>query len=341
MSASTDLEIMRASTLLETDPAAAARIAGSLLERDPEHDAATLLLTAACRRLGKSGNAVAVMEGLARAQPASALVQMELGRTYAACGRVADAQTALERALELDAGLAEAWRELSEQRLLAGETARADAAYSQYRQLTTDPPELAEAYGAFDQNRLEAAESSVLQRLREGINRVAALTLLAAIAQRRGDDLAESAALNEILRLAPCDGAAREQLVRLMMRQGRAQEALPLIDRLLAAEPGNRDVLILEAEALQLLERAEGLSKITALVAAHPSDADLRVIAGNQLRFSGSTPEAIRSYRQAIDLEPGNGLAYWALASLEALGDSPELLADDAAAAGRRGADRL
>jgi tetratricopeptide (TPR) repeat protein len=327
LSASTDLTLMRASMLLETDPAAAARIAGALLERNPQHDAATLLLTAACRRLGNSSSAVGVMEALAHTQPASALVQLELGRTYAACGRSSEAQAALERALELDADLAEAWRELSEQRLLAGETARADAAYSRYRRLTTDPPELAEAYSAFDQNRLRAAESSVQQRLRAGTHRVAALTLLGAIAQRRGDDLAESAALNEILRLAPCDSGAREQLARLMVRQGRAQEALPLIDRLLEAEPSSRAALILQAEALQLLERPEGLSKITALVAAHPSDADLRVIAGNQLRFGGFTPEAIRSYRQAIDLAPGNGLAYWALASLEALGDSPERLA--------------
>jgi len=325
LNASSDLELMRATMLLETDPAAAARIAGALLEHNPEHDAATLLLTAACRRLGNSSSAVAVMEALGRAQPASALVQLELGRTYAACGRISEAQAALQHALELDAGLVETWRELSELRLLAGETAAADAAYSQYRRLTTDPPELAEAYGAFDQNRLEAAESSVQQRLREGTNRVAAFTLLAAIAQRRGDDLAESAALNEILRLAPCDSEAREQLVRLMIRQGRAHEALPLIERLLASEPGSRTVLILRAEALQLLERPEGLSTITALVAAHPGDADLRVIAGNQLRFSGFTSEAIRFYRQAIDLEPGNGLAYWALANLEALGNSPEL----------------
>ena len=327
MSASTDFEIVRASMLLETDPAAAARIAGALLERDPAHEAATLLLTAACRRLGNSGSAVAAMEALSQAQPASALVQLELGRTYAACGRLSEAQATLERALELDGGLADAWRELSEQRLLAGETVRADTAYSQYRRFAADPPELLEAYGAFDQNRLEAAESLVQQRLRAGTNRVAAFTLLGAIAQRRGDEAAEEAALNEILRLAPCDGDAREQLVRLMIRQGRAQDTLPLIDRLLAAEPGSRDVLILEAEALQLLERPEGLSKITALTAAHPSDVDLWVIAGNQLRFSGFTPEAIRFYRHAIDLQPGNGLAHWALANLDALGDSPELIA--------------
>ncbi|HEY0800615.1 MAG TPA: tetratricopeptide repeat protein, partial [Steroidobacteraceae bacterium] len=99
ISASTDLELMRASMLLETDPAAAARHAGAILERHPGHDAASLLLTTACRRLGNSSSAVDTMEALARAQPASALVQLELGRTYAACARGREAKAALERAL--------------------------------------------------------------------------------------------------------------------------------------------------------------------------------------------------------------------------------------------------
>jgi len=54
---------------------------------------------------------------------------------------------------------------------------------------------------------------------------------------RRGDDLAEAASLNAVLLRADCDGTAREQLVRLMIRQGRIEEALPPIERLQAAEP--------------------------------------------------------------------------------------------------------
>src|SRR5258708_36635389 len=108
---------MRASMLLDTDPAAAARQAGALLQSHPGHDAASLLLTTACRRLGNSSGAIGIMEALARAQPATALVQLELGRTYAACARSSDAKAALERAVELDASLADAWLELSEQRL--------------------------------------------------------------------------------------------------------------------------------------------------------------------------------------------------------------------------------
>jgi predicted Zn-dependent protease len=323
LSASPDLELMRASMLLETDPAAAARYASAVLASHPGHDAATLLLTTACRRLGNSSSALDIIAALADAQPGSALVQLELGRTYAASGRSSEAKTALERAVELDSGLADAWRELSEQRLLAAETASADAAYTRYRRLAIDPPDLVDAYAAFDQGRLETAQALVTQRSRAG-SQVAACTLLAAIASRRGDDLAEEAALNRVLSEAPCDSSAREQLVRLMIRQGRTDEALPLTERLLAADPFNSGYVILKVLALQLAERhAEGLAIITRLIADHPGDADFWLLAGNQQRYIGHSSEAVEAYLRAIALRPGHGMAYWALSNFETFHFAP------------------
>jgi predicted Zn-dependent protease len=309
---------MRASMLLETDPAAAARDAGAVLLNHPGHEAASLLLSTACRRLGNSSTVVAIMEALAGAQPASAIVHLELGRTYAACARGSDAKAALERAVALDANLADGWQELSEQRLLKGETASADQAYSHYRRLAFNPPDLAAAYAAFDQNRLETAELQLQRCLRAGTNEVAAFTLLGAIAQRRGDDLAEEAYLNRILSQAPCDSGAREQLVRLLIRQGRSEQALPLIERLLAAEPGLSDYLVLKSLALQSAERhAESLAIIGQLLGEHPGNADFWLIAGNQQRYMGQSREAIDSYLRAIAIRPGFGMAYWALSNLE------------------------
>jgi tetratricopeptide (TPR) repeat protein len=326
MLASIDLELMRASMLLETDPAAAARLAGAVLKAQPGHDAATLLLTTACRRLGDSASAVDIMEALGKLQPDAALIQLELGRTYAACGRVAEGIAALEQALKLDQTLVDAWSEVSKLHLLAGRTGAADAAYIKYRRLAGNPAELSDAYRAFDLGQLPAAELEARKVLRSGGSPVAALTLLAAIASRRGDDLGEELALDQILAQAPCDNAAREQLAQLQLRQGRTEEALKLIERLLVAQPRGRSLLILKAEALELAERpAEALQVIEDLLAEHPNDADLFVIAGNQRRYSGQTREAIAAYRHALELQPGNGLAYWALANLDAL-DSPSIV---------------
>jgi tetratricopeptide (TPR) repeat protein len=309
---------MRASMLLETEPAAAARDASAVLLNHPGHDAASLLLSAACRRLGNSSSAIGIIEALAFAQPASAIVHLELGRTYAACARSSDAKAALERTVELDANLADAWRELSEQRLLMGETASADQAYTHYRRLAPNPPDLAAAYAAFDQNRLEAAELQLQRCLRAGTNEVAAFTLLGAIAQRRGDDLAEEAYLKRILSQAPCDSGAREQLVRLLIRQGRTEQALALIERLLTAEPGLGDYLVLKSLALQFAEQhSESLAVIAQLLGEHPGNADFWLMAGNQQRYMGQSREAVDSYLRAIAIRPGIGMAYWALSNLK------------------------
>jgi hypothetical protein len=61
-----------------------------------------------------------------------------------------------------------------------------------------------------------------------------------------------------------------------MIRQGRTEEALRLIERMLAAEPGNSVYLVLKMQALQLAERhAEGLAIITQLLATHHFAYDL------------------------------------------------------------------
>lgn len=304
--------------LLEKDPAAAARQAGAILANDPGHDAASLLFAAARRRLGDSASAVGVVESLALMHATSALIQLELGRTYAACGRNGEARAALERAVELDSSLAEAWHALSAQRLLNGDAPSADAAYLAYCRLTPDPPALTDAYLAFHAKRLVAAQSVVNQRLRDAPHDVAALRLLASIAAQRGDEAAAEASLSRVLQLEPCDTTARVELTRLLIRLGRIEESLPLIERLLQGQPRSAAFLILKAEALRLAERhAEGLAIILGLIAEQPDNPDFWLIAGNQQRFIGNPLKAIEAYQRAIELRPGYGEAYWTLSNLK------------------------
>ncbi len=319
LSASADLELMRAAMLLDTDAAAASRTARAILDSEPNHEAAGLLLAAACRRLNDPSGAVEVIEVLVAARPDGALLRLELGSIYAAQGRSSDAVQTLEKATELDSTLRQAWRELSALRLSSGDIVGADTAYMRYRRLASDPPELAAAYAAFDQNHLDAAEALARGRL-PGENAVAAWTLLAAIASRRGDDPAEEDSLRRLLQQADCDNSAREQLVRLLLRQGRTEEALRLLGRLLAAEPRGVALRVLEAEALRLAERhTEGLAILNGLKADEPSNPDFWVLAGNQQRYMGRTSEALASYRRAIELRPGFGAAYLALANFKTL----------------------
>lgn len=304
--------------LLDSDPYAAARQAGAILEAHPGHETANLLLVAACRRLGEPANALGPIESLARAHPKSALMQFELGRMLAACGRGGEAAAAFEHAVKFDPRLGDAWRELAAQRWAVGDTAGADAAYLAYSRLAPESPEIADAYVAFDSGRWDAAESVLRRRLHEAPEDVAAHSLAAAIASRRGDDAVAETSLKRVLQQAPCHAAARELLAELLIRVGRMDEALPLIERSLAAKPQNRSLLILQAEALRLAGRhAEGLGIVTGLLADHPQHADVWLIAGNQQRFMGKAQEAVEAYQRAIALRPGYGEAYWAVSNLK------------------------
>jgi tetratricopeptide (TPR) repeat protein len=182
-----DLELMRVSALLETDPAAAVRRAGALLEQSPGHEGAQLLLATACRNLGDADTAQDLLGSLARAQPGSATLQLEFGRACAAAGRHAEALTAFEVAVALDDRLADAWHGLAAERFIAGDTHGGDQAYVQYDRLAPQPPEFNDAAVALGDRRLDVAIAVIRQRLQKVPDDVRSLRMLATIARARDD----------------------------------------------------------------------------------------------------------------------------------------------------------
>jgi tetratricopeptide (TPR) repeat protein len=309
---------MRASMLLEADPAAAARHAGDILAAFPGHAEAALLLAAACRRLGDPATAIRVLEPLAGAHSRAPVLQLELGRAYGAGGRNGEAIDAFQRAVQLDAALEDGWRELAAQRFLAGDTAAGDAAYLEYSRLAHEPPELTDANVARAADRLDAAEAMVRRHLLRAPRDGAALRLLADLVGRRGETAEAERCLTEALESAPGDAAARRDLARLLCLEERVAEAMPLIERLLVNEPRNSSYLCLMAQALRLDGRTqEAIVLMEELVAECPGDVQAWLILGNTLREVGQQARAIASFRRAVDAQPAFGEAYWALANLK------------------------
>jgi len=317
-SASVDLELMRASLLLDSDPGAAAQRATDILAASPGQVEASLLLASACRKLGDPAAATAVLESLAGTLPDSPLIQLELGRVYADSGRGAEALAALRRAVALDAGFEDGWRELAAQLFAAGEILEGDAAYARYARLARDPPELADARVALADNRLEAAGAVVRQRLQQVPHDVVALRMLADIAVRRDDDAEAERRLTECLEHAPGYAGARYDLAVLLYAQQRNSEVLPLVARLLAAEPRNIDYLSLKAQALRLVGSShQAVALMEQAVADHPGEDRAWLLYGHLLREVGQQARAIEMYRRALVVRPGAGRAYSSLANLK------------------------
>src|SRR5262249_46456143 len=145
-------------------------------------------------------------------QPGSGILQLELGKAYAATGRRQEAASAFEAAVALDPELAEAWRELAAQRHLAGDELGGDRAFREYTRLAPPPAELADAAVAIVERRLDAAAALLRQQLRRTPHHVAALHMLATVTSRIGDFVEAEQLLVRCLELAPGFSEARFDL---------------------------------------------------------------------------------------------------------------------------------
>jgi predicted Zn-dependent protease len=312
-----DARLMRAATLLDTDPAAAADEAAEILKDHPGHSGALLLLGTARRNSG-SADAAESFDALASANPDSAPIQFELGQTLAAQGRPAQALAALKRAVELEPNLAEAWRELAALHAANGDELACDAAYARFTGLVALDKHLAEAHAALANHRLDAAEALLRQQLTRDPRDPAALRMQADIAAEREDYVEAERLYARSLEMAPGYARARFDLARTLHTQQKAQPMLPLLERLLRLEPGNLQYRSLQASAFGLLGQNErSLEILEAMIEEFPDNETLRIHYGNTLRTGGRSEEAVAAYRKATEIRPGCGEAWFCLSNLK------------------------
>jgi predicted Zn-dependent protease len=317
--ADVNLKLMSASALLDTDPAAAARAASEILKDNPDNAAASLLLATAARKAGDVALAVEVLGALARSQPAAGLIRLELARAYLEAGRAAESVAALREALSIEPELAEGWRELASQLAAAGDEQGADVAYQRYADLAPPRPwQLAEPGAALAGNRVAAAEAMLRRILRDAPQDVAAMRMLADALGRREAYVEAERVLRQALDLAPGCSAARHDLARLLLKQQKPADTLPLVERLLRFDPRNRLYRDLLALTLSMTgQLAQALETFSALTAEPNAGYAEWLNYGHELNAAGRSQEAIAAYRTAIALDPDRGDTYWSLANLK------------------------
>jgi tetratricopeptide (TPR) repeat protein len=331
-----DFRLIRIASLLESDPAAAAREAAQIVRSHPKHAAALLLLGTAHRACGDARAAAAQLSELAAAQPDSAPVQLELGRTLAAQGDAEQALGALSKAVQLQPDLAEAWGELATLHAARGDMKACDAAYTNFARLAPPERHLAEAAAAIAARRLPAAEARLRERLARAPRDVGALRLLAEVAAEREDYVEAERLLGECLTFAPGYSDARFDLARLLHSQQKAAPMLPLLERLLALEPDNFRFRTLQASAYNLLGQNDRAQQIQEqMLTEFPESELLWLYYGHSLRIAGRLEEAVAAYRQSTRLKPQFGEAWFSLGNLKTVRFSDEDIATMQAQAAR------
>jgi predicted Zn-dependent protease len=324
-----DVALGHAARLLERDPRLAVEQAGEILKAAPGHPHARLILGAAhpharlilgtaYRHAGQTRAALRVLEPLAREQPRSPAVHIELAVALSEAGRATEAISAVRRALQLKPDSSDAWRVLAEQLDLIGDSEGADGARAAHIKAGTKDPRLLGAAAALVANDLPVAETLLRNHLKAFPTDVAALRMLAEVAGRLKRYPDAQVLLERCLDLAPSFDAARHNYAVVLHREGKAAEALPHIEQLLAKEPRNPGYRNLKAAILANAgDYGEAIEVYEEVLRDFPHQSKVWMSYAHSLKTQRRQGESIAAYRRSIALEPTLGEAYWSLANLK------------------------
>ena len=276
--------LAHASRVLETDPSLAAEHAAEILRADPRQPLAMLLLGVAQRRCGESVAALQVLRRLCVEQP----------------------------------DMPAAWLELAELLTASGQAEEADAAYARYLKSAGRDPDLRAAAAALNANHLPQAEALLRARISRCPTDVAALRMLAEVCARLTQYREACTLLERSLALWPGFDAARYNYATVLNRAGRAAQAEEQCRRLRAKAPDDPSYLTLEAAiSANLGNYADAIVAYESVLARYPRQPRLWMSYGHALKTLAKIPQSIAAYRQALQMQPTLGEAYWSLANLK------------------------
>jgi len=316
--ATLDVALAHATRLLGSHATMAAEQASEILKIFPGHPQATLILGTAEVNLRQPRRALELLTPLARANPNSAPVHLQLGLALGAIGEGESAIAALRHSLKIQPELPSAWLALADHLSATDDQEGAQAAYSAHIRYSTRDPRLMTAAIALHENRIPEAESLLRAHLKKAPTDVAAIRMLAEVAARLSLHEDAENLLARCLELAPSFHAARQNYALILHRANKPAEALAQIDHLLGFDPANASYRNLKAVVLCRIGEYPAAIEIYAQIlekyARHPK---IWLSYGHALKTAGQQDRAVDAYRRCVQLEPGFGEAWWSLANLK------------------------
>jgi len=319
VSGTVELEVRRIRELVQERRFAEAMAAtDALLVTVPENRDVLYLRALAQRMLGDIPAALATLAGLERIHPRFSRLYQERGQCHVALKQAPQAIDAFARAVHINAALSVSWNMLEGLFRMTGQLDNAVDAAAHVATLKKLPPEVVTATALFSDGELAEAESIIRDFLLRQGHHVEAMRLLARIGIER-DVLDDAQLLLEaVLDLTPDYHAARFDYAQVLIKRHMYPSAHGEAEKLLAADPSNRNYRTLHAltcVGLGLHERAIELYRELLTGAAQPADLHLSI--AHSLKTLGRREEAIAEYRAAAAARPGYSDVYWSLANLK------------------------
>lgn len=179
-------------------------------------------------------------------------------------------------------------------------------------------PVLIDAAAAMAQDRLPDAEQLLRPHLQLAPDDVAAIAMLAEIANRVGIYAEAEKLFRRALHLAPAFNEARLGLATVLFRQFRPDESTAELDEVLRREPDNVPAHVAKGGTLgQTGEYQQAIDLYEVASRRMPGSALIWLSYGHVLKTVGRVDEAIVAYRRVIALGVNAGEAWWSIANLK------------------------
>ncbi|HXC11178.1 MAG TPA: sulfotransferase [Steroidobacteraceae bacterium] len=317
-----EAEVLRIRTLInERRFAEGVAAATALRAQVPENRDVLHLLALGQRQLIRTADALATLEQLERFHPGYSRLYQERGHCYVAMKDAPQAIQAFLQAVAINPALPASWGMLEGLYRMSGDADNAAIAAAHVAKLKTLPQQVITATGLFSDGDLVAAEKIIRAFLLANGDHIEAMRLLARIgAALEVFDDAELL-LAAVLERVPSYVAARHDYATVLLGRHKYQQALVQLEKLLGADPANRQYRTLQAAAMVGLgDHARAIALYRDLVRGAPPGspaADLHLSIAHSLKTLGRGTEAIDEYRAAARERPDFGDAYWSLANLK------------------------
>ena len=302
--------------------------AQSVLTGDPLDRDSLLFAAIAQRLLNRVQDALGTLSALEQQHPTFSRLFEERGRCYVAQRQARPAIEAFAQAVRLNHSLPGSWSMLEGLYRMQGDAQSASVAASNMAALRAQPTDIVLANSLFADGDLEQAEALTRAYLLQHGDHIEAMRLLARIGIAHRIYLDAQVLLAAVLERTPEYHAARQEYAFVLVELQRFEEAAREVEKLLALEPDNRQLKILQAAAaVGLGEFERAITLYRALLIGGRDDADAFLSIGHAQKTLGQTQAAIESYRRAAELRPSFGDAYWSLANLKTYRFPPDELA--------------
>lgn len=256
---------------------------------------------------------------IARQKPAESEFYVVLGDGWRNAGKLREAASAYEQAVQLSPKSLNALRSLAAVLASDNQVVRAAEVLKRAVQIAPSDPISWYRYGMLD---------NAVEKIRKAIELDPSLPeqsrSLAEVLAKAGQPALAQTAVQDALRTDPYDDAAWDLAGRLLTEKGEMPEAFYDFERAIRVRPGYAPYLYDFSLALVRGDRFdEAQERAEAAVRADPNLADAHELLGGLFARKRQFPEAVREYRRALELRPESSRTHLRLGNvLIAQGDT-------------------